>query len=78
MFEVIEQKLNEQTIQIIEFKREQTTDKVELKKNHVTQMVDFRTILLKSKIQPVTTPVFPVAFPTFVFIFTTERKEIFP
>ena len=40
-------------------------------------MADFRTILLKSKIQLITTPVFPVAFPTFVFIFTTERKEIF-
>ena len=43
-------------------------------------MVDFRIILLKSKIQliPITTPVFAVAFPTPVFTFTTERKEIFP
>ena len=43
-------------------------------------MVDFRTILLTSKVQPtpITTPVFPVAFPIFVFTLTTERKKIFP
>ena len=33
MFGVIEQKLNEQTVQMAEFKKEQTTDKTELKKN---------------------------------------------
>ena len=32
MFGVIEQKLNEQTIQMAEFKKAQTTDKIELKK----------------------------------------------
>ena len=45
-------------------------------------MVNFRTIILKSKIQPVpitiTTPVFPVAFPIFAFTFTTERKKNIP
>ena len=41
-------------------------------------MVDFRTILLKSRIQTAVTPVFLVVFPIFVFTFTTEQKEIFP
>ena len=41
-------------------------------------MADFRTILLNSKIQPVATLVFPVAFLTFAFTFTTERKKILP
>ena len=75
MFGVIKQKLNEQTIQIVEFKK--NPDKTEFKKKHAAQMVDFRTILLNSKIQPIITPVFPVAFPIFVFTFTTERKKIF-
>ena len=48
MFGVIEQKLNKQTIQMVNLKRKKkTTDKIELKKEHATQMVDFRTILLK-------------------------------
>ena len=47
MFGVIEQKLNEQTIQIAEFKKEQAIDKAELKKKHAALMVDFRAILLK-------------------------------
>ena len=71
MFGVIKQNLNEQTIQ-----KKKPTDKTELKK-HATQMADFRTILLKSKIQSITTPVFPVEFPIFVFTFTIERKRIF-
>ena len=78
IFGIIEQKLNEQAIQMAEFKREQTTDKAELKKEHATQMADFRTILLKSKIQPAATPIPPVAFPIPAFTFTTERKKIFP
>ena len=41
-------------------------------------MADFQTILLKSKTQPVTTPVFPVAFPIFALTFTTEQKKILP
>ena len=49
MFGVIEQKLNEQTIQMAVFNKEQTTDKFDLKK-HAAQRADFRTILLKSKI----------------------------
>ena len=67
-----------------EFKKKQVTDKIELKKKHAmhdaTQIVDFQIILLKLKILPalITTPVFPVAFPIFVFTFTTERKKIFP
>ena len=44
MFGFIKQNLNEQTIQITEFKKK-TTDKTELK--HATQMADFRTILLR-------------------------------
>ena len=43
-------------------------------------MADFRTILLKLRIQPapITTPVLPVAFPTLAFTFTTERKKKYP
>ena len=54
-----------------------TTDKTELKKKQATPMADFRTILLKSKIQPasITTPIFSVVFPVFVFTFITERKK---
>ena len=61
----------------LNLKKKQTTDKPVLEKKHATQMADFRTTLLKSKVQPtpVTTPVFPVAFPTFAFTFTTERKK---
>ena len=80
IFGVIEQKLNEQTIQMTELKT--ITDKIELKKKHAVQMADFRTILLKSKIQPIpitiTTPIFSVVFSIFVFTFTTERKKMFP
>ena len=61
-----------------EFRREQAADKAELKRKHATQMVDFRTILLESRIQPATTPVPPVTFPTPAFTFTTERRELFP
>ena len=61
-----------------EFKKEQATDKTELKKI-AAQIADFRTILLKSKLQPapikIKTPIFPVAFPIFAFTFTTERKK---
>ena len=80
MFEVIEQKLNEQTIQMAKFKKEQAIDKAELKKKIATQIVEFRTILLKSKAPPtpITTPVFPVAFPTPAFTFSTERKKKIP
>ena len=77
MFGATNQKLKEQTIHITESKKEQTTDKIELKKKHAAQMVDFRTIFLKSKIQPIATTVFPVAFPTPAFTFTIERKTIF-
>ena len=80
MFGATEQKLNQYKAQMAEFLKKQTTDKTELKRKHETQMANFRTILLKSKFQPspVTTPVLPVAFPTFAFTFTTERKKILP
>ena len=82
MFEAIEQKLNEQAIQMVEFKKEQTTDKVELKKEQAALMADFRIIMLELKTPsapaPVTTPtqIPPVAIPT--LIFTYERREVLP
>ena len=84
MFKFIEQRFNEQTVELIEAKKKQTVDKIESKKRQSVLMADIRIIILETKIHPitvtapVTTPVFPVAFPVFAPTFTTERKEIFP
>ena len=84
MFGATEQRLNEHAAQITEFRREQAIDKTELKKKQAALMADFRIIILEPRAPPTPTfipaptPAFPVTFPAFAFIFTTERKEIFP
>ena len=63
-----------------EITKKRTIDKTETKKNQTVIMAEFRNMILESKIQPTPaiTPVFPVAFPTPIFTFTHERRDIFP
>ena len=65
-----------------ETKKKQKADKIKSKAKQLTLIADDRIILLETKIHPIiiTTPppVFPVAFSTLAFIFTTERKKNIP